>query len=75
MSRTLHAVIDATTGKEVAAPMTDAQFDRWYDHHCFWRQPRSLEEVNPELREVLVAPDFVSHDAGGILTHYLVNAG
>ena len=70
---TLHAVIDATTGREVCGPMTATQFDRWYDHHCFWRKPRSLDEVAPDLRDVLVGPDFVSHDTGGTVTHYLIN--
>lgn len=68
-----YAVIDATTGAEVLPPSSAAAFDRWYDSHCFWRKPRDLSEVKPELRDVLVGPDFVSHDAGSILTHYLIN--
>lgn len=44
-------VINAATGATVLDGVTEAQFDRWYDHHSDWRQVRSREEVNPEHRE------------------------
>lgn len=61
----MHTVIDATTGKVVLADATDAQYGRWYDHHCFWREPRTIEEVKPELREAYSTADE--------FTHYLIN--
>lgn len=54
-------VINARTGVVLLDGATVAQFDRWYDHHCFWRAPRALEEVNPELRERYLAASSDIH--------------
>lgn len=45
-----HTVINAATGETVLEHVTTSQLDRWYDAHAFWRMPRSVEEVHPDLR-------------------------
>jgi hypothetical protein len=60
-----HAVINAATGEIVLGHATGVEFDRWYDHHAFWRQPRDLTEVKPELR--------AAYQRAASSTHYLVN--
>ena len=57
----LHTVIDATTGRVVLENATAGEFDRWYDHHCFWREPRAIEEVAPQLRAAYKAADDRTH--------------
>lgn len=59
-----HVVIDAQTGAFLLSGATAAQFDRWYDSHSNWRQPRAIEEVRPDLR-----PAYAQADS---CTHYLV---
>jgi hypothetical protein len=60
-SMSAHTVINAATGQTVLEQVSEAQFDRWYDHHCFWRKPRSVEEVNPSLRDAYMARDENTH--------------
>lgn len=60
-----HVVIDAATGAIVLGHATEAEFDRWYDHHAFWRKPRDLSEVKPELR--------AEFQAATPSMHYLIN--
>lgn len=59
-----HTVIDVESGEILLAGATTSEFDRWYDHHDDYRQPRDETEIPPELREAyrLRAPH----------THYLV---
>jgi hypothetical protein len=64
----LHTVIDGVTGRTVLADATEAQFDRWYDHHCFWRKPRDLFEVRPELRALMLSQNVTEHEV-----HVLLN--
>lgn len=59
-----HVVIDAQTGAFLLSGATEAQFDRWYDGHCQWREPRDVAEVHPDLR-----PAYAQADS---CTHYLV---
>lgn len=56
-----HRVIDGRTGKVLLSGATAAQFDRWYDHHCFWRSPRDISEVQPEQRRAYQAADSYTH--------------
>lgn len=60
-----HVVINAATGAVVLGHATGAEFDRWYDHHSFWRKPRDLTEVAPELR--------AAFQSAAPSTHYLIN--
>jgi hypothetical protein len=62
-----HTVIDATTGRVMLEGATEREFDRWYDHHCFWRQARFPEEINPELRNA--KREFPAT----VVVHYLVH--
>ncbi len=57
-------VINARTGAVLLQGATPSQYDRWYDHHCFYRSPRSIEEVRPDLR--------ASYQSADSDTHYLV---
>ncbi len=66
-----HTVIDATTGRVVLERVTEAEFDRWYDQHAFWRKPRAVEEVSPDLRVAYEARHDLVED--GTRLHYLVN--
>lgn len=60
----MHTVINAATGDTVLSVATEAQFDRWHDAHPYWRAPRDITEVAPELRRACFnAPAE---------THYLV---
>lgn len=56
-----HTVIDARTGKVLLANATLGEYDRWYDHHCFWRAPRDISEVQPEQRAAYAATDPNTH--------------
>jgi hypothetical protein len=70
--RERHTVVDAQTGKMVLERATEAEFDRWYDApHAFWRKPRAVEEVAPELRAVYLARHDLAE--GETRLHYLVN--
>jgi hypothetical protein len=60
-----HVVIDAATGTVVLGHATEAEYGRWYDQHCFWRKPRDLSEVAPDLR--------AAFQAAAASTHYLIN--
>lgn len=43
---------DAISGKAIfPRPVTEAQFDHWYDNHADWRAVRDIAEVNPLLGE------------------------
>lgn len=68
-----HTVINARNGAVLLTGATSAQYDRWYDHHCFWRMPRSIEEVNPELRPTYQGPDSIDSEGNDI--HFLVEDG
>lgn len=60
-----NTAINAVTGKEIVSGYTDAQFDRWIDHHCTeYRYARRVEEVTPELRVVF--------QHAGNRTHFLI---
>ena len=59
-----HVVIHAQTGAILLSGATEAQFDRWYDSHAFYRAPRDIAEVRPDLR-----PAYPQADS---CTHYLV---
>ena len=59
----LHTVINAQSGRTLLDGATEAQFDRWYDAHPYYRQPRGLEEINPALH-------YVERDDESV--HYLV---
>lgn len=61
MATTTHTVIDATSGAVLLQGATTAQFDRWYDHHCFYRQPRCDAEVRPDLRDAWARADRYTH--------------
>lgn len=56
-----HQVINATTGRVILEGATTAHLDRWYDHHCFHREPRAIEEVKPELRDAYKNRDAYTH--------------
>lgn len=60
-----HVVINAATGSVVLGHATEAEFGRWYDHHCFWRKPHDLTEVKPDLR--------AAFQSAGPSTHFLIN--
>jgi hypothetical protein len=66
-----HTVINATTGGVVLERVSEIEFDRWYDHHAFWREPRGIEEVSPELRPAYLNRDDLAADETRV--HYLVN--
>lgn len=52
----LITVIDASSGEGIfPCPVTEAQFDRWYDHHADWRAVRDLSEVSPLHRDRYIA--------------------
>ena len=57
----LHLVIDARTGRRLLEGATDAQFDRWYDHHSHWRQARGPEDASPEVRAMKFDVETVVH--------------
>ena len=66
-----HRVIDAVSGRVVLDGATEHEFDRWYEHHAFWREPRAIEEVAPELRDAYRNRADRSDD--GAQLHYLIN--
>lgn len=62
-----HTVYNATTGICLLDGVTEHHFDRWYDSHASFRSVRSIEEVNPEFRDLYEA----IHDRPGV--HWLVD--
>jgi hypothetical protein len=62
-----HTVYNATTGTCLLDGVTDGQFDRWYDHHSSFRAVRTIEEVNPNFRDLYEA----INDRPGV--HWLVD--
>lgn len=56
-----HVVIDAQTGAILLSGATEAQFDRWYTGHAFYRKPRAIEEVRPDLRHSYAQADSCTH--------------
>lgn len=66
-----HTVIDATTGRVVLDRAPAAEFDRWYDHHAFWHEPRAIEEVLQDLRSAYLGRHDL--DADETRRHYLIN--
>lgn len=56
-----HVVIDAQTGAFLLSGATQAQFDRWYDGHAYYRAPRDAVEVRPDLRQAFAQADSCTH--------------
>lgn len=50
-----HTVYNAVEGICILDAVTEAQFDRWYDHHADYRKVRGPHEVNPEFRDLYEA--------------------
>jgi len=65
---TLHTVYNATTGVCMLDAVSEAQFDRWYDHHATYRKVRDESEVNPSFRDLFEA----TNDRPDV--HWLVDA-
>jgi hypothetical protein len=56
-----HVVIDAQTGAILLSGATDAQFERWHSGHGAWRNPHTIAEVRPDLREACSQADSCTH--------------
>ncbi len=50
-----YTAYNAVTGAAILAEVSEAQFDRWYDHHSDYRKVRDIGEVNPACRDLYAA--------------------
>lgn len=51
----MNTVYNAKTGVVLFEDISDSEFDRWYDHHAFWRRARDASEVHPDLQAAFLA--------------------